>query len=246
MLSNLAWLPAPAENFRERVQALQAASAEGQTSDIAAEVTSLATGALEDRQLQLLNRLARKLRASGAEYPGLRCVKLGLVGDGTLSLNTPALVATGFRHGLLIEPVEGEYNSSFQESLDVTSPIHAGKPDILLVSNDYRTLGLGALAADAADAEVRVNQAIGTVKTLVENFKPSVSSAVLIQTLVPPIEPLFGNFDRTEPSSPYAMVEAFNAQLVAWARTGEIVRQCRPGTLVRGAPLARLEADHRP
>jgi FkbH-like protein len=92
-----------------------------------------------------------------------------------------------------------------------------------LVSNDYRTLGLGVLAADAADAEVRVDQAINTVKTLVANFKPSVSSAVLVQTLAPPIEPLFGNFDRTEPSSPYAMVEAFNARLVAWARTGEVI-----------------------
>ena len=223
MLSNLPWLPAPADNFREQVKTLQARIGEGRSDDLGQDIVTLATAALEDRHLQLLNRLATRLRAGQADYPGLRSVKLGLVGDGTLSLNTPALVATGLRHGLLFDPIEGEYNSSVQESLDPDSHLHAGKPDILLVSNDYRTLGLGALAADAEDAQARVGQAIETVKSLVRNFKPSVTSAVLIQTIVPPIEPLFGNFDRTEPTSPYAMVEAFNAQLADWARTGDVL-----------------------
>jgi FkbH-like protein len=223
MLSNLTWLPAPPENFREQAKVLQARIGEGRLDDISQDIVTLATAVLEDRHLQLLNRLAATLRTTGADYPGLKSVKLGLVGDGTLSLNMPALVATGLRHGLLFEPIEGEYNSSVQESLDPESPVHAGKPDILLVSNDYRTLGLGGLAADAQDAQARVDQAIETVKSLVRNFKPSVTSAVLIQTIVPPIEPLFGNFDRTEPASPYAMVEAFNAQLTDWARAGDII-----------------------
>jgi FkbH-like protein len=50
-----------------------------------------------------------------------------------------------------------------------------------------------------------------------------VGAAILVQTIAPPIDALFGSFDRQEATSPYAMTEALNARLRDWAAEGAVV-----------------------
>ena len=58
--------------------------------------------------------------------------------------------------------------------------------------------------------------AFDRLRMIVEGLSPSLSSAVLVQTVVPPLESLFGSFDRLEPTSSYAMVDALNRRIAAW------------------------------
>jgi len=222
MLSDLAWLPPAAADFRERVRALRAEAA-APAEQFYERAVALATAALDENQLGQLARVARDVAAGAAPPASFARVKLGLIGDGTLSLLAPVVAGSGLRHGLLVDVVEADYGSAVQQAMDPTSPLHAAGLDMLLVASDVRALGLHRAADSIADAEARVDTAIAQLRLVVDGFRSSVSAAILVQTVAPPLEPLFGSFDRVEPTSSYAMVEALNNRLGKWAAEGQIV-----------------------
>ncbi len=162
--------------------------------DAAARTIALATAALSEAQLAHLARVSAA--AAARVLNGLNCVKLGILGDGTLTLLGPAIAGSALRHGVAMGIVEGAYNSALQEATDPGSQLHTAGLDMALVVLDARILGLDRAAATADEAQARVAGAFERVKRIVEGLRPSVGSALLVQTIAPPIEPLFGSFDR--------------------------------------------------
>lgn len=234
MLSDLAWLPPARSDFRTRLKALAA--------DAGGELLTLATAALDENQLGSLARLAAKLARAGEVPAGFSPLRLGLLGDGTLSLLAPAIAGSAVRHGLLIEVIEGGYGTAVQDAADPESAIRCAGVDVALLATDARLLGLDRAVTGAAEAEAAVGGALARVRMIVEGLRPSVKSAILVQTLAAPLEPLFGSFDRVAPGSAYAMVEAFNRRLAEWAATGEIVLV----DIARLAASVGLERWHEP
>lgn len=53
-------------------------------------------------------------------------------------------------------------------------------------------------------------------------LRPSVRSAILVQTVPAPLDPLFGSFDRVHAGSPFAMVETLNRNIADWAGEGRV------------------------
>jgi FkbH-like protein len=221
MLSDLGWLPKPPSDFRDRVRALRA-DLNG-AAGVYERTLSLASVALDENQLGQLARLSREIAATAAPPAAFSPVKLGLLGSGTLSLLAPVIAGSGLRHGLLLEVVEAAYGSAVQQAMDPTGALHTAGLDMALVAIDARTLGLHLAADGREDAEARVEAAFGQLTMIAEALRPSVSAAVLIQTVVPPLEALFGSFDRVESISSYAMVEALNRRIAAWAAEGKVV-----------------------
>ena len=222
MLSDLAWLPNAPSDFRERVRALRgeaAAPAEG----FYERALTLSTASLDENQLGQLAKLVDELKASPKAPQQFSKVKLGLLGDGTLSLLKPVIAGSGVRHGLLLETVQGDYGSAVQQAMDPTSPLHTAGLDMLLVSTDARGLGLNRSAESLEAADQRVAAAFSQIKLIVDGLKPAVAAAIMVQTVVAPTEPLFGSFDRVEKTSGYAMVGALNDRLRDWAAEGGIV-----------------------
>ncbi len=223
MLTNLDWLPKPADDFSDRLKLLRRSVTDSVPADFNEQIIALATAALDDSQLGKLARLAAQVLESGRKVDGLTRVKLGLLGDGTLSLLTPVIVGSALRHGLLLDVVEAGYNSAVQEAVDPDSPMRTAGLDMALIAGDARLMGLDQAAATPQDAADKVDAAFNRVKLVVDSLRPSVSSAILVQTIAPLAEPLFGSFDRVEPGSPFALVETLNRRLADWAATGEIV-----------------------
>ncbi len=220
MLADLPWLPPAATDFRDRVRAIRAeAAAPG--PGFFERVVELGTAALDENQLSQLTRLVVDLRT--AAPPEFSKVRLGLLGDGTLSLLAPVIMGSGVRHSVLFEVVEGAYGSTVQQALDPTGPLHTADLDMLLLASDARMLGLTRAADTAEDATACVESAFSQLKLIVDRFRPAVSAAVLVQTLPLPLEPLFGSFDAVEPTSPYAMIQALNAKISDWAGAGDVV-----------------------
>ena len=58
------------------------------------------------------------------------------------------------------------------------------------------------------------------MQTVAENVRPSVKGPLLLQTLVPPPEPLFGGLDLAEPGTPHAMVSRLNEDRAMDCRDG--------------------------
>jgi FkbH-like protein len=223
MFANLEWLPVVPDDFRERVRSLETDLDTAAGPDIHDRVISLATAALDETQLSRLARLAARIGDRPPCAATFGRARIGILGDGTLSLYAAPLVGSGLRHGLLLDVVEGDYGAAVQEAADRTSALHSAGLDFALVISDRRLLGLDLAVASNADAEAKVEAAFSRLRMIVDNLRPSVASQILVQTIVPPVESLFGSFDRVQPGSPFSMTEAFNRRIATWAAEGGII-----------------------
>jgi len=222
MLRDLPWLPPTGPAFREELRALQAEAQGTPAANFVQRVIALATAAADETQLTRLAKLARDIVCRD-DIVGLDRIKLGVLGDGTLSLLGPAIAGSALRHAAAVQVVEGDYSRAVQEATDPESALRRAGLDMALVASDGRLLGLDRAAEDADAAEARVAAAFQRIRMIVEGLRPAVRGAMVVQTVVPPLEPLFGSFDRLEPGSPFAMVDALNRRLADWARDGGVV-----------------------
>ena len=74
-----------------------------------------------------------------------------------------------------------------------------------------------------APPKKRFGARIQQLRQIVDNLRPFVSAAIFVQSVVPPLEPLFGSFDRVEACSPLAMIDSLNCQIADWAAEGGVV-----------------------
>ncbi len=221
MLSNLAWLPAAPQEFRAETSKIKADLAAGSTSEAWSRLRLLCATALNTDQLSNVARLVARLIESGdASLPTL---KLGIVGDATLSFLSPAIAGSCIRYGIATEVVEGNYGGAVQDALDEGSALRAAGLDMALIVTDARIAGLDRPPSTSEAAARQVDAALAQVRLIATNLRGSVRSAIFVQTIVPPLEPLFGSFDRLEAISPLSMVDAFNRGLAEMARGGDIV-----------------------
>lgn len=221
MLRDLPWLPAPGALFRQQVKQLQSELDGELGEDFAVRARALATAALDEAQLAKLARVSSA--AAARKAPGLHAIRLGILGDGTLTLLGPAIAGSALRHGVSVEIVEGAYNSALQEATDPDSALRTAGLDMALLVTDARLLGLDRAAATPEEAETRTGNALERIKRIVDGLRPSVRSAILVQTVAPALEPFFGSYDRVEAGSPYSLVAAFNRKLAEWAGSGDVV-----------------------
>jgi FkbH-like protein len=221
MLTALSWLPPAPEDFRGTLRGLKRDVAAGfDMGGLWQRLRSLASHALDEVQLSQLARLVASLPEADGVPPRL---KLGILGDGTLSLVGPAIVASALRRDLRVEIVEGAYGSAMNEAMDPSSTLRRAGLDAVLIACDRRGLGLDRIRASEADAEASVEAAFSTLRAIAENLRASVKGAILVQTIVPPPGPLFGSLDAVTSSSPYAQVSALNGRLARWAAEGNVV-----------------------
>ena len=222
MLKSLSWLrPAP-RDFRDQLRGLQK-EVRGERGDgLGLRIYSLANHALDENQLVSLARLAGEIFAGAALEP-FSAVKLGVFGDGTLSLLAPAIAGTALRHRLAVDTYVGEFNRALIDALDPSSPVRSAGLDMALIVSDARVLGLDQPAASREAANEKVERAFLQLRQTAEGLRASVGSAILVQTVADPLEPLFGSFDRVEAGSPLSMIAAFNRRVAEWAEGGSIV-----------------------
>ena len=232
MLLDLAWLPRAPSDFRSRLQALRGAAAAGESID--AGLHALAAYALDITQLGQLARLATASAAS--RLPGLR---LGVLAAGTQDFTAPAIVATALRHGLRVETLVAEYGASIERAADGDWPLHAA--DLIFFAPDYRALGLDTARGSDAEAGDAVDFAWTTITATLDAFA-GIPGGVLVATLVPPLEPLFGSLDAIQPGSVHAMIAAVNARILDLGRD----RRAIVVDMARAAASAGLEHWHDP
>jgi len=213
LLLDLAWLPVAPADLRARVAAAGDADA----------IAALAGFALNGNQLDRLGRRIAALRAGGMAPGRLATVRLGVVGNGTLDLIAPQIVASAARHGVLVEAVVAGFGQITQEALDPASTINRAGCDAVLLVLDHR--GLPFSHGVAADPAGEVAAALATIAQARAGFAAHSGAILIAATLAPPAEALFGSLDRAVPGSLRARIAAFNAGLAeqAGASGGGIV-----------------------
>ncbi len=207
LYSELAWLPQPPADFRERRRL--AAGSNGAAGRIIAQ---LATHALSENQLRQLAATIGALRAEGRSLAPLSPLRLGLVGNGTLDYLAPLLVASAARHGVALECVQADFGQIAQEAFDPGSAINRAKPDAILLAIDARGLPLRA-GLDELAARSSVDAALAFVSSLRSAFRRHANALCIVQTLASPPEALFGNFDARFAGTERSLCAHFNAGL---------------------------------
>jgi FkbH-like protein len=207
LYSELAWLPRPPADFRERRR-------EATAPDVPAGsiIAHLATHALSENQLRQLATTIDALREQGRSLAPLAPFKLGVVGNGTLDYLVPLLVASAARHGIALECVQAHYGQLAQEAFDAGSTVNQARPDAVLLAIDAHGLPLRP-ALDEPAARAGVESSLAFVAALRASFSANAGAVCIVQTLAPPAETLFGNFDARFPGTPRALCASFNAGL---------------------------------
>ena len=205
----LSWaLPQP-ENFRARVKAL----IKDESPDVA-EVHRLAAYDLDLTGLDALRKLVLARREWLSGKAGLTPFRLGIVSSHTVDYLAQALPGTALRHGLVLDVVMADYGQAAQQLLDAGSDFGRARLDAILIAFDYRALGLSEARFSAKDAEFTVDGAVSYAAGLAEAVRNTIGTCCILQTLVPPAETLFGNFDARFPGSVRTMIERFNHRLL--------------------------------
>ena len=215
LYSGLGWLLSPPDDFSRQCKALPDQARPGPA------VRALANTALDGNQLSKLGRAITRLREDARDLSPLKPFRLGLLGNGTLDLLVPALVASAARHGILLEVVKADYDQVVQEALSPDSGINQAKPDAVLVALDLRGLPMKATPGDLAGVKANVESGMATLHAVREGFGRNSGTICIVQTLAPPPETLFGNLDRAVLGTVFDLVTRFNQAL------GESIRDTR-------------------
>ena len=143
-----------------------------------------------------------KTKTTRASVPSLR---LAIIGSATLSHLAPAIRVAALRRGLLVEVHEGGYAMYLQELMDTTSPLHAFRPDVLLLALDAHHL--------AESPGATADHALATMEQCWALAKQHLHCIILQQTILPVFPPVLGNNEQRLSTSPAAIVEQINAAL---------------------------------
>jgi FkbH-like protein len=213
------WLvPTPAD-FKPRAKALANSSSPDET-----EARRLAACALDLNELATLGKVVQKQRKFFVDKAGFSALKLGIVSSHTTDYLAAAVPGTGLRHSLVIDVVQAGYGQMAQQLLDPASEFASHHLDAVLISLDYRALGLDRLRLTREEAEEAVAAAIDHVSSMAAGVRNIVKATCILQTLVPPSDPVCGAFDARMPGSPRAMIELFNSKLLhSVAKEGDLV-----------------------
>lgn len=197
--ADLPWLPRPPEDFRQLCRAVPEAG-----PDRGRELRRLAGSALD---LNQLTRLAKSAGTDIAALAPLRPVRLGLLSNGTMDLIVPALVASALRHGVALQVTAAPFDQAVQWALDPASPLHAAKPDAVLLAFDHRAYGL---RPQLSGGEAALAAALSKVATIRNGLAAGCGASLIVQTLPPPPESLFGSYDHRLGGSLARLAEGFN------------------------------------
>jgi FkbH-like protein len=238
----LDWLP-PAQHFGARLRDAARAETSAQRAR--------ALAALSHHRLDFLEtiQLARAMNAAEAPGDALRRHRLAIVGSATLDHLVPGIKVGGLRRNLWIDVHCGGYGQYRQEILDSASSLHGFAPQTIVFSIAAAHVVPDVDAsATAAQVDRLLESVIDELRQLWRRARADFDAHVIQQTFLNLSDPLFGNFDRLLPGSPWRTIDRLN-QLVTDAAAADgvalldIARACeRDGREVWFDPARMLQA----
>ena len=203
----LTWLAKPPNDFSAQCKAAAEAAAPGRV------FRTLANHALDENQLSRLGRAITRAAVDGRSLAPLEPFRLGVIGNATLDLMAPALVASAARHGVALECILADYAQTTQEALDPASRINQAKPDAVLLAIDHRGLPLRFLTGEPEMERADIEAAVATIGAIRAGLRANCGAISIVQTVAPPPETLFGGLDRVVPGAPRRLIARLNTAI---------------------------------
>ena len=208
MYANLSWLPKAPEKFSAECRAALA-NDEG----LGRRLRNLASYSLNVNQLVRLAHITATARRDGRSLEPLTPFRLGVLSNSSLDFIVPALEATALRHGIALECIKAEYGQVMQEALSPDSVINRARPDAVLIAVDVRYLPLQTTPGSRDAASRTVEESLHHLEEIRGNIRRNSGAILILQTLAPLPESLFGSLDRALPGAPRQLIDAVNRGL---------------------------------
>jgi FkbH-like protein len=207
LYENLSWLKQAPPDVRISIKGAD------QSPDPGPAIQRLASYAMSADQLASLGKTIRKLQHGGRSLAPLEPFGLGMIGTGTLNSIEAPLVAAAARHGFSLDCRRGEYDQILQQAVSPDSIINRANLDAVLIAIDYRSLPLRCQIGQETEAVATARRALAFIASVTDGIKRHSRAVPIVQTIVPPAEPLFGALDRSVPGSAFDLVTRLNAML---------------------------------
>ena len=208
-MSNLYWLP----KHIDIRQAIRNATKQSRTPhEKVAYLRWLADHQLDFNQQVRVDRRFQVICAENPEtVSSLSRIKLAILASSTVEHLQSAIRIAALRRGLLVEIYVAPYGQYQQEILNPASGLYQFKPDVVLLALDGKNLRVRLpLEASWLELETAASECVEEWGNLWQIMKYQLGTVVIQQTLVPPIERLFGNYDSITPATPVSYFRQIN------------------------------------
>ena len=204
-MTDLHWLPT-VPDWRQRMKALPADPATAWENAVTlsnARLNFVLTNALDDT--------IRGILPEGPAVLSTKKVRLAVIGSSTLTHLLPAIRVAGLRRGIWIDTYENEYGQYLQELSEPDSPLHAFKPNAILIALDAYHLTAGVTAGlhqEGADAALQETQ--DRIHEVWRLAKQAFRCPIVQQAVLPVHLPILGNNEYRLPGSRANFVTRLN------------------------------------
>ncbi|MBX7535962.1 HAD family hydrolase [Qipengyuania sp. GH1] len=211
------WRPPLAENWADRLAAVEALLSSGQEPDYIA-LKTLANQRLGMREHLRMERLAQKVKKQALMPQGFAPITLGLLGSRTLSFLRGPLAAAGLARGLDISALEAPYDSVASYAY---SPVDCfGQPlDALLVIIDETAISGQRVILDHEAEKAALAEAAELVMALAAAAREKSGCRAIFATL--PGSDQISSSDLATPGSMARFRQRFNLLLADGAQEGK-------------------------
>jgi FkbH-like protein len=206
VIESMPWLQASPPDFRQRLKILSGAAGE----PIGSDLRRLGNYALEGAHMRSVAHWLAVARRSGWNLAPLVPLRVAVLSNGTTQLVNQAIEASGLRHGLNLETVTLDFGQVAQQALDPQSTLFAARPDVVLIALDHHGFPWRICPGSVDDAQRMAEAAFQFVVETQTALQRHSQATVVVQTVPPPAERLFGSLDRTIAGSWRDLCERFN------------------------------------
>jgi FkbH-like protein len=214
--TTLYWLPA-CKDFRSRARSLLVAEVPPTWADLVA----FANHDLDFVQTNTLDQILAKHYGADAAPPSVKSLRVAILGSSTVTQLHAGLRVAALRRGLHVLTYEAEYGQYRQELLDVGSPLHRFRPQIVLFALDAYHLTQGLRSGlDGPQAAGALEQVLASIRECWALAKEAFNCSVLQQTALPVWHDLMGSNEHRLPGSRAHFLDQLNLHLQAAADAG--------------------------
>lgn len=141
-------------------------------------------------------------------------LKIAILRSYTVEMIEPVLRLRLLLQGYNPEFLFGDYNQFAQEILDPSSALYRFKPDVILIMVRIEELLPNFIEEFGGKTfqewESVIQETVQQLCTLVETIEKNLSSQILFQNIVPPINPYYGIYDIQNPQGQTYLIQKFN------------------------------------
>ena len=214
--TTLYWLP-ECKDFRARARSLLVAEVPPTWADLVA----FANHDLDFVQTNTLDQILAKHYGAGAAPPSVKSLRVAILGSSTVTQLHAGLRVAALRRGLHVLTYEAEYGQYRQELLDVESPLHRFRPQVVLFALDAYHLTQGLRPGlDGPQAAGALEQVLASIRECWALAKEAFNCSVLQQTALPIWHDLMGSNEHRLPGSRAHFLDQLNLHLQAAADAG--------------------------